>query len=220
MRAIYILAEGPTEEIFINKIVVKYFYDKSIFDVRAILMQTSKGHKGGAVSYHRFKRNVEDLLKNESDIIVTSLIDYFRLYTDFPDYEKAIVINNKIQRVTALENALSVAINNRRFIPYIQLHEFEGLLFSSPIGFENFPDVSVRNLEMLRQAVKEHDNPELLNDGVETAPSKRLEKLLPSYKKTIHGTQIAEEISLQVIMQKCDRFRKWIETLTQRMQAQ
>jgi hypothetical protein len=219
MRAIYILAEGPTEEIFINKIVAKYFYDKGIYDVRAFLMPTSKGNKGGAVSYQRFKRNVENLLKNERDVIVTSLIDYFRLYTDFPDYEKTIPINNKMQRVAALENALSSVINNRRFIPYIQLHEFEGLLFSSSIGFENFPDVSVKNLEMLRQAVKEHDNPELLNDGAETAPSKRLEKLLPSYKKTIHGTQIAEEISLLVIMQKCERFRNWIETLTQRMQA-
>ncbi|RDC58760.1 DUF4276 family protein [Adhaeribacter pallidiroseus] len=218
MRGLYILAEGPTEEEFINEVLSHYFYDKGIYDVRAILMSTSPGFKGGDVTYQRYKLNAENLLKREQDIIVTSLIDYFRLRTDFPEYAQAQTIIDKYKRVDFLENAVANDINSHRFLPYIQLHEFEGLLFSHTAGFDYLPDLSDANKQQLYSAVQEHDNPEMLNDGAETAPSKRLEKLIPGYKKTLHGPVIATEISLSIIMQRCIRFNNWIQALTQRMQ--
>ena len=221
MRGLYILAEGPTEEEFINRVLRPYFYNYGINDVRAILMETSPGHKGGDVSYQRFKNNAEKLLKRESDVIVTSLIDFFRLKTDFPDFVSTSSITDKFQRVTNLENAIAHDINRSRLIPYIQLHEFESLLFSSNAGFNYFSDdIPESNLVELNRAVLKYENPELLNDGAESAPSKRLERLIPGYRKTLHGPFIAEEISLSVIMNRCVRFRNWIETLIHRMHTQ
>lgn len=220
MRAIYILAEGPTEEEFINGILRPYFFNNGINDVRAILMETSPGHKGGDVSYQRFKRNAENLLKKEGDIIVTSLIDYFRLKTDFPELSEAFSINDKLQKVSHLETAIANDIRHNRFIPYIQLHEFEGLLFSASTGFDYFPEIPKSNRIELNGAVWLHENPELLNDGAESAPSKRLEKLIPGYRKTLHGPIIADEISLSVIMKRCVRFRNWIEILIAKMHNQ
>jgi hypothetical protein len=216
MRGLYILAEGPTEEAFINEVLSKYFNENGIYDVRAILMDTSPGHKGGDVSYDRFKGNAEKLLKREQDIIVSSLIDFFRLKTDFPRYNDGLTIVDKIQRVTFLEQAIATDINSHRFVPYIQLHEFEGLLFSDTSGY--IPDIPAISRIQLKAAVNEKENPELLNDGAETAPSKRLVKLIPGYRKTLHGPIIADEISLNVIMQRCIRFNNWVQLLKQRMQ--
>lgn len=219
MRGLYILGEGPTEEQFVNEVLRKYFIEKGIFDVRCILMKTSPGHKGGAISYQRYKHNAENLLKREDSIIVTSLIDFFRLKSDFPKYEEASkrFPNDKIQRIRFFENAISDNISHPRFVPYIQLHEFESLLFSSNEGFEYIPDIPVDSRVQLKNAVDAHSNPELLKDGATTAPSKRLESLIPGYQKTFHGPLIADIVTIDKMLERCERFCNWIETLINKM---
>lgn len=213
MRAIYIIAEGQTEEEFINEILRPYLNRFEIYDVRAILMETSPGYKGGDVSYPRFKYNVELLLKQETDVIVTSLIDYYKLDTGFPNFNESIRIVDKLKRMEFLEGSIGNDIQNRRFLPYIQLHEFEGLLFSSDLGFDYLPGIPLPNISKLKTLVNQYDNPELINDGEETAPSKRLIKLIPGYQKTLHGPIIADEISIDVILRKCLRFNEWVKKL-------
>ena len=219
MRAIYIICEGQTEEEFINGILRPYFNSHQIYDVRPILMTTSKGQKGGDVKYDRLKFNIDKLLKRESDILVTTFVDFFRLKTDFPNFEEAQQIQNKIQRVEILEQALANAINNTRFIPYIQLHEFEGLLFASKDGFEFLPDLKKANLNKLLLAVEEKENPEELNDGELTAPSKRLEQLIPGFDKNkpFYGGLIAEVNTIGAVLDRCLRFKTWVETLIEKV---
>lgn len=219
IRAIYILCEGQTEEEFVNGILRPYFNSHQIYDVRPILMTTSKGHKGGDVKYDRLKYNIDKLLKRETDILVTTFIDFFRLVNDFPKFEKAQPIQNKIKRVNFLELALAEAINNPRFVPYIQLHEFEGLLFAAKDGFEFLPDLKQSHLANLLLAVNEKENPEELNDGELTAPSKRLERLLPGFDKNkpFYGGIISEANTIDPVLKRCLRFNKWVETLIEKV---
>ncbi|NLN31857.1 MAG: DUF4276 family protein [Bacteroidales bacterium] len=51
----------------------------------------------------------------------------------------------------------------------------------------------------------------------EFAPSKRLERLIPNYRKPLYGSMIALENGFPAIMDKCPRFRNWIETMIKRM---
>ncbi len=95
IRGIYIICEGQTEEEFVYGILRPYFNTHHIYDVRPILMTTSKGQKGGDVKYDRLKFNIDKLLNRESDILVTTFVDYFRLKTDFPNFEEAQKIQNK-----------------------------------------------------------------------------------------------------------------------------
>jgi|SRR5690554_1215638 len=219
IRAIYIICEGQSEEEFVNGILRPYFNSQQIYDVRSILMTTSKGHKGGDVKYDRLKFNIDKLLNRETDILVTTFIDFFRLKNDFPKFEDAQAIQNKIQRVQFLEQALAVAIDNPRFIPYIQLHEFEGLLFASKDGFEFLPDLKPANLKSLLSAVNEKENPEELNDGELTAPSKRLEQLIPGFDKNkpFYGGLIAEVNTIGAVLDRCLRFKTWVETLIEKV---
>ena len=219
IRAIYIICEGQTEEEFVNGVLRPYFNSHQIYDVRPILMTTSKGQKGGDVKYDRLKFNIDKLLNRETDILVTSFIDFFRLKNDFPKFEDAQAIQNKIQRVEFLEQSLAVAIDNPRFIPYIQLHEFEGLLFASKDGFEFLPDLKPANLKSLLSAVNEKENPEELNDGELTAPSKRLEQLIPGFDKNkpFYGGLIAEVNTISAVLDRCLRFKTWVETLIEKV---
>lgn len=219
IRAIYIICEGQTEEEFVNGILRPYFNTYQIYDVRPILMTTSKGHRGGDVKYDRLKFNIDKLLKSETDILVTTFIDFFRLKNDFPKYEDAQAIQNKIHKVDCLELALADAINNPRFIPYIQLHEFEGLLFAAKDGFEFLPDLKQSNLNSLLLAVEEKENPEELNDGELTAPSKRLEQLIPGFDKNkpFYGGLIAEVNTINPVLDRCLRFNNWVETLIEKV---
>lgn len=216
-RGIYIICEGQSEEGFVNEILRPYFDAHGIYDVRPILMTTSKGHKGGDVKYDRLRSNIENLLRREHDILVTTFIDFFRLKSDFPKFEAAQSIQNKMDRVDFLEQALADAIQHPRFIPYIQLHEFEGLLFASKDGFEWLPDLKPQNLEILLRAVDEKENPEELNDGELTAPSKRLERLIDGFNKPFHGGLIAMENKIEPVLERCQRFKNWVEILIHKM---
>ncbi len=78
IRAIHVVAEGPTEEEFVRSLMQPYFAAKyDFYDVRAITLNTSPGHKGGDMSFARYQRNMLLSLKRESNILVTSLIDFY-----------------------------------------------------------------------------------------------------------------------------------------------
>jgi hypothetical protein len=62
---------------------------------------------------------------------------------------------------------------DRRFLPYLQLHEYEGLLFSDPRAFASGigqPHLT-RQFERIR---REFASPEEINDDPHSAPSKRV----------------------------------------------
>ena len=103
---------------------------------------------------------------------------------------------------------------NYRFIPYIQLHEFEGLLFNNIEVFNaQIAPNEFRNYDDLVRTINEYPNPELINDGKTTAPSKRLQNLIIGYNKPVYGSILADSIGLPRIRAKSPRFNNWITTL-------
>jgi len=213
LKAIYLIVEGQTEEEFVRNSLSPYLMSHGIHDVRAIKIETSPGFKGGDLKYSRFKPNVRKLLYQRNDVIVSSLIDYFRLRNDFPEYDNSQKFLNPVARVTNLEKACAMDINDDRFLPYIQLFEFEGLLFSEDKGFNFLGTIPQLNIIQLQSIITNYPNPELINDGSETAPSKRLQRLIPGYKKTLHGPVIALENGVNSILSKCPRFSTWVTAL-------
>lgn len=80
------------------------------------------------------------------------------------------------------------------------------------------PDLKPSNLKELIVAVNEKENPELLNDGELTAPSKRLKQLIPGFDKNkpFYGGIIAEVNTIEAILGRCVRFKTWVETLIEK----
>lgn len=214
MKRLFIVVEGQTEEAFIKELVSPYFMQNEIYDIRPVLIQTSKGHKGGFVNYEHLKNDLFRLLKSQGqDVIVTTFVDFFRC-PKLPNQNDIYMLPSHLQKVEAMEKSISDDINDWRFIPYIQLHEFEALLFSAANGFEMyFEDQISREIQSIIDAF---DNPEEINSSPETAPSKRLIRIIPDYDKVIYGNMIALEIGLPTILSKCPRFRGWIDSLIHR----
>lgn len=214
-KVLNILVEGPTEKEFVANLIYPHLLNAGISNVRTITIETSPGFKGGDVRYNaRYKPNIERILRGREDMLVTSFIDYYRLRSDFPNYAESRKLQNAVQRVAFIEQGCFEDIADERFLPYIQLHEFEGLLFAAPDGFhELFPDLTAANKRELIKTIEEFPNPELINDRPEFAPSSRLERLIPDYKKPLYGSMIALENGFPAIMEKCPRFKVWIETI-------
>ena len=59
----------------------------------------------------------------------------------------------------------------------------------------------------------EFDTPEDINDSPTTAPSKRIKRLIPSYRKRLDGPPLAAEIGLNGIRSECPRFDAWLHRL-------
>ncbi len=101
-----------------------------------------------------------------------------------------------------------------RFIPYLQLHEFEGLLFNDiDIFHEQIPEKELVGIDELTQTFKQYSNPEMINNNRETSPSHRLERIILGYNKIVYGNILAEAIGLKKIKAKSPRFNEWIKKL-------
>jgi hypothetical protein len=61
--------------------------------------------------------------------------------------------------------------------------------------------------EMIASDVE--SGPELVNDGVDTAPSKRILNAYPQYAKTIHGPLVIAEAGLDAIRSTCPHTDDW-----------
>lgn len=110
-----------------------------------------------------------------------------------------------------MEKAIKNDINDWRFYPYIQLHEFEAVLFSSDKGFIKYFDED--NALELQEIVDKYENPEDINSTPDGAPSKRLLRIVPEYDKVMYGNIIALEIGITMILDRCPRFKEWVNTL-------
>ncbi|MFL6290747.1 MAG: DUF4276 family protein [Thermoanaerobaculia bacterium] len=117
--------------------------------------------------------------------------------------------------VQALEGAFANDISDDRFVPYIQLHEYEAYLFSDPTWFGYFYDRHDKQIAALKAIADSYATPELIDDGQDSAPSKRIIAEIPDYEdaKSAVGPQVAELIGLNVIRDRCPHFAAWLARL-------
>jgi hypothetical protein len=100
----------------------------------------------------------------------------------------------------------------KRFVPFIVMHEFEGLLFSDCAAFSR--SIGRPDLESgFREIRDQFATPEEINDSPVTAPSKRVEALMPGYDKPLFGTLAVLEIGLDHIREECPHFDGWLRQL-------
>lgn len=216
LKKISILVEGPTEYQFVKIVLHPYFEKLNIF-LYPIIIKTKRPltgptFKGGLNSYNQVRRDLKPILADTSAHAVTTMLDYYSLPGDFPGFS-SIPGTNCYKNVEHLECEFGKDVADRRFIPYLQLHEYETLLFSSPEMIAGTIGVNGHiKTELIRIKNSFHD-PELINNDPLTCPHKRIENLIPTYEKPLYGAIIADEIGLVKIRDECHHFNSWIEKL-------
>jgi hypothetical protein len=146
------------------------------------------------------------------------MFDYYAMPPDWPKRkearrtpfaERAVTIEAAI--LTDVSSQLGNRFDCSRFIPYVQMHEFEALLFSDPKsladGLELADDVATRHIR------DQFPSPEQINDSEQTAPSKRILELNAGYSKVTDGVLISQRIGLAVMRTECSHFNEWIQKL-------
>lgn len=214
------IVEGRTEQVFVERVLAPYLETKNIF-IRAT--QISKpGQKGGDVRFSRAEKDIGNFLKQRPDTYVTQFFDYYGLkewpnlniIADQSHTEIAELLNN-----AAIEHVMRKYGDyqaQRRFIPYMAMHEFEALLFSDEAILAEALDVKLEQIATIIEACGE---PEKINSSRETAPSKRLNQLKQSgkFKKTTEGISIAEQIGVEKMRLRCPLFNKWLSQLESKL---
>ena len=214
------IVEGQTEEAFVKNTLGPQLANRFVHTQVRIVETGRKGgyiYRGGIASYSQARRDIY-LWMNEytdADTRFTTMFDLYALPTDFPAFDDAEQASSPYERVEILERALAADIADRRFIPYIQLHEFESLLLADPsklaMEFYGYD----KQVQRLVSMASEFDSPELIDRGQNTAPSKRIINEIPEYHswKPSSGSLTAGRIGLPVLRLKCPHFGNWLDRL-------
>lgn len=216
-RRLYIAVEGQTEREFINLVLTPHLAGSCI-DVRPCIVHTNRDlrKRGGLLDFERLRRDLEFTMKRDAaeDARFTTMIDLYGLPRNFPGTAEAKAKHSRALRVVTLEAALEAAIGDVRFFPYIQIHEFETLLYSDLSQLRGRLEGADSGLAKLAKDVEGMD-PEDINERPTHAPSKRIVQHIPEYEsqKPRVGAQAAAAIGLPKLREKCPRFDEWVTKL-------
>lgn len=207
MIRIAISVEGKTECEFSYQVLTPYFRNYNI-ELTPIIVQTGKErtgkkHKGGSINLDRIESELKKILPN---------FDYVTTFYDLYAFKI-----NGTHTANEIEDKITKLFKgNKKLIPYIQKYEFETLLFSDSSYYEGYFNNYEVKIE-IDNIIKSCGGVENINNSRETAPSKRIEKIFNKYNKeydkVFYGYTIADDIGLDVILKKCDRFREWVNKI-------
>ncbi len=218
---VMVIVEGRTEQIFIREILAPYLGAKGVF-LRATVLSKS-GQKGGDVRFVRARKDIAEHLKQDKDVCVSLLVDYYGIGKDWPGLKDVRSGASPTEVAATVCSATQSAIDTEfaeqyrsdvRFVPNIAVHEFEALLFSDPVALASEIKVKPHAVEAIVQACGE---PEAIDNSRKTAPSKRIEQLYARFKKTTNGIEVARKIGIDRMRSRCPVFDSWLlrlESLT------
>lgn len=219
---LHVLCEGPTEERFVGTVLNPFLRGHDII-VKHMSVSTNrkKGKRGGLTTFEKIKNDLELLFKQNSNTrncfhIFTTMFDFYALPNDFPKYVEAMKIHDKRGIIDFLEKSFYDEVGNKHFIPYIQLHEFEALLFVDIERLKDDYPKSSRKIDQLKKETDKISDPEMINNHPDSAPSKRIENALSNeynYNKVKSGPSITQKIGMDRLLEKCMHFRDWIEKI-------
>ena len=221
MSRLLVHVEGPTEETFVNELLWPYLHDRGYSAVSARLLGNARqrSRRGGIKGWDEVRKDILRHLKQDVGCFATTMVDYYGLPQTWPGRKAAGGIAFA-QKAKTVEDALLAdigqemdgAFNADRFIPYVMMHEFEAMLFSDCEGFGR--GIGRVDLVQPLQTIRDQfASPEEIDDSPHTAPSKRIEHLVPGYQKPFMGNLAALEIGIHTICRECPHFGEWLERL-------
>lgn len=223
-RQIIFYVEGYAELEFVNEIIGPHLNNLGIVWHKPILVANSvrKGRtaRSGIRKYGPIKKDLQRLLAqfHGMNFVFTTLLDYYGLPDDFPGGKAAKPgVLTPLEKSRALEQAWREDLGDRRFFPNLLLHEYETLILSKPESLLAGYPGALQAIADLRRDIAGFKNPEDIDDGPRTAPSKRIVRIFEAhnliYDKVTGGALAILELGLETIRQRCPKFDGWMKTL-------
>ena len=215
MKFAHILVEGQTEETFVRDVLGPHLQRCGLFLNAVILatgwLESGRKFRGGVSRYQPIRRDLLKLLADTSVVAVTTMLDYYGLPDDFPGLTN-LPPGSCYDRVRHVEQAFADEIGHHHFMPFLTLHEFEGLLFTRPQAIADvFPEQDVS--KALTRERAQFASPEEIDEGPDSHPSARIVQCVVGYQKPFHGAQISLHIGLDELRAECHHFARWLQRL-------
>jgi hypothetical protein len=226
MARLLIHVEGQTEEGFVNEVLRSYLVNKGYHSVDARIVGNARlrQRRGGIRPWHSVRTDIVNHLLDDQGCIATTMVDYYALPQkgagEWPGRAKSTSLRTIAEKARCVEDAvrsdLVAEMGERfdpgRFVPFVVMHEFEALLFSDCSAFSH--GIGRSDLEAGFRKIRDgFATPEEIDDSPNTAPSKRVQALMPSYEKPLLGVLAVLEIGLPVIRAECPHFDGWLKRL-------
>ncbi len=230
-KRLLIIVEGEAEEQFVKDVLAPDFINRNLSVCAKLNGEGgARAKRKGIKSWLSVSRDIIRLLREDERAYISTFVDYYALPSGddgnaWPGRKKAAEFSDIENKAHTIEAALLRDLQGkcpdidmeRRFIPYISMHEFEALLFSDPDAFARGIGKEIITSEMYSIKAK-FPTPEHINDSPHTAPSKRLEEIFRAlscgrYQKPIFGVIGAKGIGLAKIRSECKLFDQWLRRL-------
>jgi Domain of unknown function (DUF4276) len=181
VRHLHILCEGQTEEIIARDVIAPHFAAMDIW-VSFSIFTTARpaggpAFKGGFSRWPKLERELRKLLWDASTTVLTTMFDYYAFPPAAPGMADR-PHGSPYARVQHVESALAKAIDDKRFLPNLVLHEIEAWVLADCVRLGQVMG-DVEPAAELARTVHSKSGPELVNDGADTAPSKRIMNAYP-----------------------------------------
>lgn len=225
MPRLLVHVEGQTEEDFVNDVLREHLVNCGYHSVSARIVGNNRlrAKRGGVRKWPAVRKDIVTHLRHDPGCIATTMVDFYALpqsepggwpgranAVNQPTSEKASIVESAL--LADIVVAMGTSFEGHRFVPYVMMHEFEGMLFSDCLAFSR--GIGKPNLEVHFRSIREQfASPEDINDSVLTAPSKRIESLYSGYEKPLLGTLAVLEIGLLRIRAECSHFNDWLSRL-------
>lgn len=214
-RRLHVLVEGQTELVLAQNVFEPYLEENGWL-ARSFLVTTKRpvcgpAHRGGVTSWAKLHTDIKRHLADPSLDRVTTMIDYYRFPADGPGMATR-PSGDPYRAVAHVERALADAVGDPRFVPHLTLHEAETWVFAAAAQLGEWyddPDLAAR----LRADCDRAGGPELVNDGPQTAPSKRLLGYRPTYLKTEDGPAAIAALGVPALRDRCPHVDRWLVDL-------
>jgi hypothetical protein len=221
MRYLHILCEGQTEEVVARDVMVPYFDPVSV-QVTYSIFTTKRpaggpAFKGGLSRWPKLERELRLKLHDSSTTVLTTMFDYYAFPADAPGMADR-PRGSPYDRVRHVEAALAKAIGSRRFVPNLVLHEIEAWVLADCVRLGDLMGDPLPAAELAR-IVHRQGGPELVNDGPDTAPAKRIMRAYPRYLKPVDGPLVIADAGLDSIRGCCPHADGWLREIEARLRA-
>lgn len=213
---LYGVVEGQTEETFFRTVLRPHLAAHNVW-VYASQVTTSRDRgtrlRGGMTAYGRVKTDLSNWMRQDkrAEARFTTMFDFYRLPQDFPGWLQSANFSDPRARVRVIEESFAQDVNDLRFIPYIQMHEFEALLFTDVTQLQIMYPSDKKAIAALAQVGHAYDSPEDID--LRHPPSKRILEHLGTYNKPAAGPIVTEIIGLDRIRRACAHFGEWLSKL-------
>jgi hypothetical protein len=221
MKRLYLTVEGQTEQAFAVEVLQPHLSTFNVFVTKPRLTGPHP-RRGGRIPhggmFHTFAHVLKDMKRwlsedTSPEARFSMMVDLYSLPHDVPSYAEAMARIEPHAQAATLGAALADAVKDQRFIPYLQVHEFEALLVSAPEKFAELFEQREKQIAMLIAECDSFTSPELINHGQHTHPKARITKYFADYHENVDGPLLAQAIGLDRIRQKCPHFDQWLTKL-------